>query len=123
LRQAVNRLSLPPKHCRLAVLIFQWTGRRKSEVSDLRRRSEHDAYPSFVQVKRQIHLQAKSTAQSANRENSSKLAFEPDEIVSPVDLGCRIPAKCALFAQVMRESRKLKTRWRSEWDSNSRATF
>jgi hypothetical protein len=28
-------------------------------------------------VKRQVHLQAKSTAQSANREKSPKLAFEP----------------------------------------------
>jgi hypothetical protein len=29
-----------------------------------------------------------------------------------VDQKCRIPAKCAFFAQVMRESRKLKTGWR-----------
>jgi hypothetical protein len=76
LRQAVSRLSLPRKHYGPAVLISQWTGRRKSELSDLRRRSEHDAYLSFVQVKRPIHLQAKSTAQSANREKSPKLASE-----------------------------------------------
>jgi hypothetical protein len=70
----------------------------------LRRRSEHDAYSSFVQVKRQIHLQAKSTAQSANREKSPKLAFEPDETGSLVDLERRIPAQCAFFTQLMRES-------------------
>jgi hypothetical protein len=29
----------------------------------------------------------KSTAESANREKSSKLAFEPDQSSSPVDLG------------------------------------
>ena len=29
-----------------------------------------------------------------------------------MDQKCRIPAKCAFFAQVMRESRKLKTGWR-----------
>jgi hypothetical protein len=28
-------------------------------------------------VKRQVHLQARSTAKSANREKSPKLAFEP----------------------------------------------
>jgi hypothetical protein len=32
--------------------------------------------------------------------------LNPDEISSPVDLRCWIPAKCALFAQLMRESRK-----------------
>jgi hypothetical protein len=31
-----------------------------------------------------------------------------------VDLECRIPAKRAFFRQRGRESRKLKTRWRSE---------
>jgi len=51
----------------------------------------------LFKVKRQIHLLAKSTAKSANREKSPKLAFEPDETGSPVDLGCRIPAKCAFF--------------------------
>src|SRR5271163_5019063 len=35
-----HRLSLPPKHCRPAVLIFQWTGRRKSEPSDFFSRPE-----------------------------------------------------------------------------------
>ena len=35
-----------------------------------------------------------------------------DETSSLVDLERRIPAKWAFFAQVMRESRKMKTRWR-----------
>jgi hypothetical protein len=38
------------------------------------------------------------------------------------DPGCEIPAKCASFAQVRRECRKLKTRWRSEVNSKCRAT-
>jgi len=50
----------------------------------LRNRSEH-ARPYqqptgntllLFKVKRQVHLQAKSTAKSANREKSPKLAFE-----------------------------------------------
>jgi hypothetical protein len=36
--------------------------------------------------------------------------------------GRRFPAKCAFFMRLMREPRKLKTRWRSELNSNSRAT-
>jgi hypothetical protein len=32
--------------------------------------------------------------------------LNPNESSSPVDLECRIPAKCALFTQLMRESRK-----------------
>ena len=94
-------------------MIFQWAGRRKSEPSDLRSRSEHAPISDgpattllLFKVRRQVHLQAESTAQSANGEKSSKLAFEPDETGSPVDLGCRIPAKCAFFTQLMRESRK-----------------
>jgi hypothetical protein len=51
----------------------------------------------LFKVRRLVHRQAKSTAQSANREKSPKLAFEPDETGSPVDLGYRIPAKCAFF--------------------------
>ena len=38
--------------------------------------------------------------------NLQKLAFGRDETGSPVDLACRIPAKCAFFTQLMRESRK-----------------
>ena len=38
-----------------------------------------------------------------NLQNSR---LNPDESGSPVDLGCRIPAKCAFFTQLMRESRK-----------------
>jgi len=102
--QAVNRLSLPRKRYGPAVLIFQWAGPRKGEPSDFRRRSEPALINTelattllLIKVKRQIHLQAKSTAKSANREKSPKLAFEPDETGSPVDLGCRIPAKCAFF--------------------------
>ena len=49
----------------------------------------------LFKVRHQVHLQAESTAQSANREKSSKLVFKLDETDSPVDLGCRIPAKCA----------------------------
>jgi hypothetical protein len=49
--------------------------------------------------------------------------LNPDEASSLVDLERRIPAKCAFFAQLMRESRKLKTRWRSRVNSYSRATF
>jgi hypothetical protein len=70
----------------------------------LRRRSEHAPNqqrtgnnPPLFKVKRQIRLQAKSTAKSANREKSSKLAFNPDKTGSPVDLGRRIPAKNAHF--------------------------
>jgi hypothetical protein len=55
---------------------------------------------------------AKSTVESTNREKFAKFVFEPDETRSPVDLGCEIPARCASFVQVKRESRKLKTRWR-----------
>jgi hypothetical protein len=57
-------------------------------------------------VKRQVHLQARSTAKSANREKSNS-RLNPDESGSPVDLGCRIPAKCAFFTQ---KKRILKTK-------------
>ena len=116
--------SLPRRVCRPAVLIFQWTGWRKSEPSDLRNpeyapiNSRPATTLLLFKVRRQVHLQAKSTAQSANREKSPKLAFGPDDTGSPVDLGCRISAKCAFFRQRGRESRKLKTRWRSESNSN-----
>jgi hypothetical protein len=80
--QAVNRLSLPRKHYGTTVLIFRWTWRRRSEPSDLRRRSEHSSINSrpvkilfLFKVKRQVHLQAKSTAESANREKSFKILF------------------------------------------------
>jgi hypothetical protein len=68
----VNRLSLPPKHYGPAVLIFQWTGRRKREPSDLRSRLS----TPYQQATALAHVQAKSTVQSANREKSPKLAFE-----------------------------------------------
>jgi hypothetical protein len=55
-----------------------------------------------------------------NLQNSR---LNPDETSSLVDLERRIPAKCAFLTQVMRESRKLKTRWRSRVNSNSRATL
>ena len=38
-----------------------------------------------------------------NLQNSH---FNPNESSSPVDLECRISAKCAFFTQLMRESRK-----------------
>jgi thaumatin family protein len=66
--------------------------------------------------------QARSTAKSANRENSPNSRLNPTRASSPVDLECRIPAKCAFFRHRGRESRKLKTRWRSAVDSNSQAT-
>src|ERR1700693_1412193 len=72
--QAVNRLILPRKHYGPAVLIFQWAGRRKSEPSDFRSRPEPAPINRtgstllLFKVKRQIHLQAKSTAKRANRE-------------------------------------------------------
>ena len=82
--QAVNRLSLPRKLYGPAVLIFQWAGRRKSEPSDFRSRPEHAPINSrpattllLFKVRPQVHLQAESTAKSANREKSPKLAFEP----------------------------------------------
>jgi hypothetical protein len=50
-----------------------------------------------------------------NLQNSR---LNPDEAGSLVDLERRIPAQCAFFAQLMRESRKLKTRWRSGSNSN-----
>src|ERR1700722_3355571 len=78
--QAVNRLSLPRRVCRLAVLIFQWTGWRNSEPSDLRSRLEHapiNGRPAttllLFKIRSQVHLLAESTAQSANREQSPKL--------------------------------------------------
>ena len=62
----------------------RWTGWRKGEPSDLRSHSEHALINSgppttllLFKAKRQVHPQAKSTAQSANREKSPKLAFEP----------------------------------------------
>ena len=70
----------------------------------MRRRSEHAPIHSrpattllLFKVRRQIYVRAESTAQSANREKSSKLAFDPGETGSPVDLGCRIPAKMRVF--------------------------
>jgi hypothetical protein len=45
----------------------------------------------------QAHLQAKSTAQSANGENCAKLAFEPNESEFSGGPGVRIPAKCGFF--------------------------
>jgi hypothetical protein len=40
-----------------------------------------------------------------------------------VDRDDVVPAKRVLFAQLSGESRKPQTRWRSEWNSNLRATF
>jgi hypothetical protein len=65
-------------------LIFRWTGWRKSEPSNFRRRSEQAPIklPTgnallLFKVKRQVRLLAKSTAKSANGEESPKLASEP----------------------------------------------
>jgi len=81
---AQHREKLPRKHYGPAVLIFQWAGRRKSEPSDLPNRSEPAPINSgpattllLFKVKRQVHLQAESTAKSANGEESPKLASEP----------------------------------------------
>jgi hypothetical protein len=46
----------------------------------------------------QAHVQAKSTAQSANGENCAKLAFEPNESEFSGGPGMRIPAKCGFFS-------------------------
>jgi len=101
-----HRLSLPRRYYGPAVSIFRWNGRRKSEPSDLRSRSEHapiNRGPAttllLFKVKRQVQLQAKSTAQSANREKSSRLAVNFNDSSSPVDLECEIRAECALFTQ------------------------
>jgi hypothetical protein len=58
---------------------------------------------------------------SANREKSSKLAFNRKKISSPVDLECEIAAKCVLFTQRSRESGKLKTRWRMSQSAANRS--
>jgi hypothetical protein len=117
--QAVNRLSLPRKHYGPAVLIFQWAGRRKSEPSDFRSRAEPAPINSgpattllLFKVKRQIHLQAKSTAKSANREKSPKLAFEPQREQFSGGPGVPDFGQMRVFHAGERESRKLKTRWR-----------
>jgi hypothetical protein len=90
--QSANREKSPKLAFRSAVLIFRWTGWRKSEHSDMRSRLQHAPINSrpattllLFKVRRQVRLQAESTVQSANREKSSKLAFEPDETGSPVD--------------------------------------
>jgi hypothetical protein len=41
---------------------------------------------------------------------ASKLGFEPDETGSPVDLGCRIPAKYAFF-----DAEKQKNQKTEDW--------
>jgi hypothetical protein len=59
-------------------------GRQPPELTAQAPRTGHFDIPvdwaaqkRVFKVKRQTHLQAKSTAQSANREKSPKLAFEP----------------------------------------------
>jgi hypothetical protein len=111
--QAVNRPSLPRKHYGAAVLIFQWAGRRKSERSDLRRRSEHASINSRPAT---TLLCSKSEAGSIyclspppkvrTERNLQNSRLNPDETSSLVDLERRIPAQCAFFTQLMRESRK-----------------
>ena len=101
--------------------MFRWTGWRKSEPSDLRSRPEHA--PCQQPDRRWPIYKLSPPPKVQTERNLPKLAFEPDETGSPVDLGYRIPAKCAFFRQRGREPRKLKTRWRREWDSNPRATF
>ena len=111
--QAVNRLSLPRKHYGAAVLIFQWAGRRKSERSDLRRRSEHAPINSRPAT---TLLCSKSEAGSIyclspppkvrTERNLQNSRLNPDETSSLVDLERRIPAQCPFFTQLMREFRK-----------------
>ena len=80
--------------------------------------------PSFVQSKNTRPIYKLSPPPKVQTErNLQNSRLNPDETSSLVDLDRRIPAKCAFFTQVMRESRKLKTGWRSGWDSNSRATL
>jgi hypothetical protein len=118
--QAVNRLSLPRKHYGPAVSMFRWTGRRKSGPSDFRSRPEPAPINSgpattfFCSTSNARSVDKLSPPPKVRTERilqNSRLS--PDETSSPVDQECRIPAKWAFFAQVMRQSRKLKTRWRS----------
>jgi len=94
-------------------LIFQWAGRRKSERSDLRRRSEHAPINSRPAT---TLLCSKSEAGSIyclspppkvrTERNLQNSRLNPDETSSLVDLERRIPAQCAFFTQLMRESRR-----------------
>src|SRR5437879_11658603 len=93
--------------------MFRWTGWRKSEPSDLRSRSEHAPINSGPAT---TFFCSKSNARSVYKlspppkvqteRNLQNSRLNPDESSSPVDLGCRIPAKCAFFTQRGRESRK-----------------
>jgi len=60
--------------------------------------------PTPFNVKRRVHLQTKSTARVQTERNLPLL--KPDESSSPVDLDGRIPAKCAFWGPLKRESRK-----------------
>jgi hypothetical protein len=111
LREAVNRLSLSRKHCGPAVSMSRWTGWRKGEPSDLRSHSEHAPINSgppttllLFKAKRQVHPQAKSTAQSANREKSPKLAFEPRRDWFSGGLGVRVCGQMGLFSRREQEN-------------------
>ena len=121
-------LSLPRRHYGPAVLIFRWAGRRKSEPLNFRSRSEHapingrpatTPFCSNLNARSIYKLSPPPKVQTERNLQNSRL--NPDEAGSLVDLECRIPAKCAFFTQLIRESQKLKTGWRRGWDSNPRA--
>jgi hypothetical protein len=69
-------------------------------------------------VKPRVH-QARSTAKSANRENSPKLALNPTRASSSGGPGVPDSGQMRVFQRRAREYRKLKTRWRmAQSDTN-----
>jgi hypothetical protein len=71
---------------------------------------------ALFKVRRQVHLQAESPPKVRTERNLQNSRFEPDETEKRA-FG-RNPAPQVHRTQRRRESRKLKTRWRSGWDSN-----
>ena len=74
----------------------------------------------YQQATALAHVQAKSTVQSANREKSPKLAFEPDKTGSPVDLGRRLPAKMRVFQPERKRIQKTEDWLAERGDLNCR---
>jgi hypothetical protein len=61
-----------------------------------------------------------ANAGPANRRAATESQPNVPVTGSPVDAGTGFPPNCALLIQLMRETKKLKTRWRSKMDSNQR---